>query len=95
MADLYRGLSQYAHADVGGIMRRATVDDDLRASVMWGPEHTKDMRLFLLVCGSFAAEAATRLAVEADVEHPNREALSTYLQTVERELAAARGWPDT
>ena len=36
------------------------------------------MRLFLLVCRSFAAEAATRLAVEADVEHPNREALSAF-----------------
>jgi len=90
----YRGLSQDAHADVGGIMRRATVDDDLRASITWGPEHTEDTRLFLLVCGSFAAEAATRLAVEADVEHPNRDALSTYLQVVEREVAAARGWPD-
>jgi hypothetical protein len=94
VADLYRGLSRYAHADVGGIMRRATVDDDLRASITWGPDHTEDTRLFLLVCGSFAAEAATRLAVEADVEHPNRDALSTYLQAVERELAAARGWPD-
>ena len=95
VAALYRGLSQDAHADVGGIMRRATVDDDLRALITWGPEHTEDTRLFLLVCGSFAAEAATRLAVEADVEHPNHDALSTYLQAVERELATARGWPDT
>jgi hypothetical protein len=68
--------------DVGGIMRRAMVDDDLRASITWGPDHTEDTRLFLLVCGSFAAEAATRLAVEADVEHPNRDALSTYLHAV-------------
>jgi hypothetical protein len=94
VADLYRALSRYAHADVGGIMRHATVDDDLRASITWGPEHTEDTQLFLLVCGSLAAEAATRLAVEADVEHPNRDALSTYLHAVERELATARGWPD-
>lgn len=95
VAGFYRGLSRYAHADVGGITHRATEDDDLRASITWGPDHTEDTRLFLLVCGSLAAEAATRLAVEADVEHPNRDALSTYLQAVERELATARGWPDT
>lgn len=95
VADLYRGLSRYAHADVGGIMRHATVDDDLRASITWGPAHTEDTRLFLLVCGSLAAEAATRLAVEANVEHPNRDALNTYLQAVERELATTRGWPAT
>jgi hypothetical protein len=91
---LYRALSQDAHADAGGIMRRATVDDDLRASITWGPEHTDDTRLFTLTCASFAAEAATRLAVEAGVEHPNRDALSAYMQAVEREIAAARGWPD-
>jgi len=91
---LYRGLSQDAHADVGAITRRATVDDQRRALITWGPEHTDDTRLFLLVCASLAAEAATRLAVEADVEHPNRDALSTYLQAVEQEVAAARGWPD-
>ena len=77
LAGLYRGLSRYAHADVGGIMCRATVDDDLRASITWGPDHTDDMRLLLLVCGSFAAEAATRLAVEAGVGHPNRDARTT------------------
>jgi hypothetical protein len=43
-------LSRYVHADVGGIMRRATVDDDLRASITWGPDHTEDTQLFLLVC---------------------------------------------
>ncbi len=93
-AALYRGLSQDAHADVRAIMRRATVDDDRQASITWGPEHTEDTRLFLLICGSFAADAATRLAVEADVEHPNSDALSTYLQAVEREVAASRRWPD-
>jgi len=95
VANLYRGLSRDAHADVGGIMRHATVDDNLRALITWGPEHTEGTRLFLLVCGSFAAEAATRLAVEADVVHPNRDALSAYLHAVETELVAARGWLGT
>jgi hypothetical protein len=61
VAGLYRGLLRYAHPDIDGIMRRATVDDNLRASITWGPDHTEDTGLFLLIGGSFAAEATTAL----------------------------------
>ena len=57
MADLYRGLSQYAHADVGGIMRRATVDDDLpRVGHVGAGAHQRyavvPTRLRIVRCGS-------------------------------------------
>jgi hypothetical protein len=87
---LYGGLSQDAHADVGGIMRSlATVDEDLRAEITWGPRRTVDTHLSLLLCATFAAEAATLLALEAEVEHPHREALSRYLEQTESALRAA------
>jgi len=88
---LYGGLSQDSHADVGGILRSlTTVDEDLRAVIAWGPHRTEDTRRSLLLCAAFAAEAATLLAVEADVEHPNREALARYLRTLEARLAHRR-----
>ena len=41
VADLYRGLSRYAHADVSGIMRRATADDDLRVDHVGAGPHRR------------------------------------------------------
>jgi hypothetical protein len=86
--DMYRALSQDAHADVAAIMRTLTeVDDDLRAEITWGPQRTDDTRLTLLTCATFTAEAATEIAVEARVEHPNRDELMSYLQRVSGALA--------
>jgi hypothetical protein len=85
---MYSALSQDAHADVGAIMRTlTTVDDDLRAKIAWGPQRTDDARLTLLICATFTAEAATEIAVEARVDHPNRVELMSYLQRVSGALA--------
>jgi hypothetical protein len=85
---MYRALSQDAHADVAAITRTlTTVDDDLRAEIAWGPQRTDDTRLTLLICATFTAESATEVAVEASVEHPNREELMSYLQRVSGALA--------
>jgi hypothetical protein len=43
--------------------------------------------------GTFAAEAATLLAVEAGVEHPHGEGLSRYLQQTEAALRGAQARP--
>ncbi len=84
---LYGGLSQDSHADVGGLLRSlTTVDEDLRATIAWGPHRTTDTRSSLLLCAVFAAEAATLLAVEARVEHTNRDALVRYLRAIEARL---------
>jgi hypothetical protein len=84
---LYGGLSQDSHADVGGLMRSlTTVDEDLRATIAWGPRRSTDTRRSLLLCAVFAAEAATLLAVEAGIEHPNRDALVRYLREIEAKL---------
>jgi hypothetical protein len=81
--DMYRALSQDAHADVAAITRTlTTVDDDLRAEIAWGPQRTDDTRLTLLTCATFTAEAATEIAGEARVDHPNRGELMSYLQRV-------------
>jgi hypothetical protein len=85
---LYGGISQDSHADVGGIMRSlTTVDEDLSALIKWGPYRTTDTQRSLLLCAVFGAEAATSLATEAKVEHPNREALSHYLRNTAADLA--------
>lgn len=85
---MYRALSQDAHADVAAIIRTlTTVDDDLRAGIVWGPQRTEDTRLTLLICATFTAEAATKVAVEARVEHPARDDLMRYLQRVSGALA--------
>jgi len=85
MKALYGALSQDSHADVGGVMRSlATVDEDLAAEVTWGPRHTIASRQSLVLFASFASEASTALAVEAQVPHPDRAELA-------RRIAAAHG----
>jgi hypothetical protein len=64
----------------------ATADEDLSAVIAWGPHRTDDARRSLLLCAAFAAEAATLLAVEAEVKHPNHEALTRYLRALEARL---------
>jgi len=80
---LHRRLSQDAHADVGSIVRSLmTVDGELQGAVTWGPQRTEDTARSLLFCATVVAEAATRVAVEAGVEHPNREALNRRLESL-------------
>ncbi len=84
---LYGGMSQDSHADVGGITRSlASVAEDLTALIKWGPHRTADTQRSLLLCAVFAAEAATLLAAEARVDHPNRGALAQYLKKVAADL---------
>lgn len=47
---------------------------------------TDDTRRSLLLCAAFAAEATTLLAVEAGVDHPNRDALTRCLWLLETGL---------
>lgn len=86
--DLYSALSQDSHADVGGVMRSlAEVDEDtLSGLVRWGPQHTNAARQSLVLLATFAAEAATGLAVEADVPYPERDALARQLSLVQAAL---------
>lgn len=89
---LYGGISQDSHADVGGIMRSlTTVDEDLSALITWGPRRTVATQRSLLLCAVFAAEAATLLASEANVDHPNRGALAQYLRQVAAKLSIVLG----
>jgi hypothetical protein len=77
-----------SHADVGGVMRSlAEVDEDtLSGVVRWGPQHTNAARQSLVLLATFAAEAATGLAVEADVPYPERDALARQLSLVQAAL---------
>jgi hypothetical protein len=61
----------------------------MRAEVTWGPHRTDDTRRSLLLCAGFAAEAATLIAIEAGVEHPNRDRLVRFLQATEAKLRKA------
>jgi hypothetical protein len=87
---LYGALSQDSHADVGGVMRSlTTVDEDLAAEVTWGPRHTIASRQSLVLFASFASEAATALAVEAQVLHPDRDVLAERIEAAHATLAQA------
>lgn|GEM_PF-5947970 len=91
MGDLYHRLSQDAHADVGGILGSllAAGDDSGAAEVTWGPRHTIAARQSLVLFASLAAETATFLAIEADVEHPDRDALARRIGEAQRTLDEA------
>ncbi|HST55231.1 MAG TPA: hypothetical protein VLJ42_04955 [Solirubrobacteraceae bacterium] len=86
--DLYAALSQDSHADVAGVMRSlAEVDENtLSAVVRWGPQQTKAARQSLVVLATFAAEAATGLAVESGDSYPERDALARQLSAVQAAL---------
>lgn len=86
--DLYAALCQDSHADVGGVMRSlAEVDEDtLSAVVSWGPQHTNAARQSLVLLATFAAEAATSLAVEAGIPYPERHMLARQLGAVQAAL---------
>lgn len=90
MKALYGALSQDSHADVGGVMRSlTTVDDDLAAEITWGPRHTIASRQSLVLFASFASETATALAVEAQVRHPDRDAVAARIAAAHATLAQA------
>jgi hypothetical protein len=66
-------------------MRLAEVDEDtLSAVVKWGPQHTNAARQSLVLLATFAAEAATGLAV--GVPYPERNALARRLSAKQAAL---------
>lgn len=89
---LYGALSQDSHADVGGVMRSlAEVDEEtLAGEVTWGPRHTIAARQSFVLLATFAAEAATGLAVESGVPYPERDALARRLAAVQASVAEAQ-----
>lgn len=79
--ELVDALCQDSHADPGGILRSLTTveEDGVSAGVTWGPTRTFATRASLAMLATFAAETATLLAVEARVEHPDRDALAVRI----------------
>ena len=93
MRDLYRALSQDSHADAHGITRSLVTvnEEDVSGELRWGPALTIAARQSLVMYATLAAETATFLAGDAQVEHPDRDALARRVEQAQDSLWEAMG----